>query len=66
MTNQLLSGPLATEGWMVMPKTNRLVIFDATYLHGVVPGRHTNPCPFERRLTFMIGELIMLMMIIIW
>ncbi len=42
---------------MVLPKLNRMVIFDAQYLHGVVPGRALNPLPHqnERRLTFMVG-----------
>ena len=36
-------------------KVNRLVVFDAKYLHGVIPGRGTNPDPNKRRLTFMVG-----------
>ena len=34
VTNQKLNGPLATDGWLVPPKKNRLVTFDAQYLHG--------------------------------
>lgn len=57
VTNQRLAGPLATEGWMVMPKVNRMVMFDSQYLHGVIPGRGCNPLPHQnqRRLTFMVG-----------
>lgn len=57
VTNQRLAGPLATEGYMVAPKTNRMVMFDAQYLHGVVPGRGPGPLPHanQRRLTFMVG-----------
>jgi hypothetical protein len=57
VTNQRLAGPLATEGYMVLPKTNRMVMFDAQYLHGVIPGRGLNPRPHnnQRRLTFMVG-----------
>ncbi len=57
VTNQRLAGPLATEGYMVLPKTNRAVMFDAQYLHGVIPGRANNPSPHTnaRRLTFMVG-----------
>ena len=51
MTNQRLSGPLATEGWMVMPKLNRLVMFDASYLHGVIPGRGLNPVLYANHTT---------------
>lgn len=40
VTDQLLGeGGLAQNGWLCFPKTNRLVLFDARYLHGVVPGR---------------------------
>ncbi len=42
-TNQRLaqddSRALASKGWMVAPKLNRMVTFDATVLHGVIPGR---------------------------
>ena len=57
VTNQRLAGPLATEGYMVLPKLNRMVMFDAQYLHGVIPGRGFNPDPHnnQRRLTFMVG-----------
>ena len=34
VTDQTLSGSLATQGWLVPPKRNRLAIFDAKYLHG--------------------------------
>ena len=42
---------------MVLPKTNRCVMFDAQYLHGVIPGRGANSSPHTnaRRLTFMVG-----------
>lgn len=55
VTNQVLNGPLATEGWLVPPKRNRLVTFDAKYLHGVVPGKGLTAQPTDRRLTFMVG-----------
>eukprot|EP01032_Pedospumella_encystans_P008580 gene8580-10166_t len=57
VTNQRLAGPLATEGYMVLPKSNRCVMFDAQYLHGVIPGRGVNSSPHSnaRRLTFMVG-----------
>ena len=34
MTDQLLGGPLASQGWLVYPKTNRVVCFDGRFLHG--------------------------------
>ena len=55
VTDQLLGGDLARNGWACFPKINRLVLFDARYLHGVVPGRGINPDPSRRRLTFMVG-----------
>eukprot|EP00596_Hydrurales_sp_CCMP1899_P010163 CAMPEP_0119037214 /NCGR_PEP_ID=MMETSP1177-20130426/5419_1 /TAXON_ID=2985 /ORGANISM="Ochromonas sp, Strain CCMP1899" /LENGTH=607 /DNA_ID=CAMNT_0006998151 /DNA_START=90 /DNA_END=1910 /DNA_ORIENTATION=+ len=55
ITDQLLGGKLAQNGWICFPKTNRLVLFDARYLHGVVPGRGVNPDPTKRRLTLMVG-----------
>jgi hypothetical protein len=48
ITDQLLGGKLAQNGWICFPKTNRLVLFDARYLHGVVPGRGVNPDPTKR------------------
>lgn len=72
MTNQtIMDKQLATKGWLAYPKTNRLVMFDAQYLHGVIPGKGLNPfpqrplpdnnasvfqeCSNTRRLTFMVG-----------
>ncbi len=55
VTNQLLKGDLATEGWLVPPKKNRLATFDAKYLHGVIPGRGPTTQSTDRRLTFMVG-----------
>lgn len=34
MTDQVLGGPLATQGWLAYPATNRVVFFDGRYLHG--------------------------------
>lgn len=38
MTDQALGTRLASKGWFVHPRTNRLAIFDARFLHGVLPG----------------------------
>ena len=43
VTDQLLSGALATKGWLVLPALNRVAVFDGRYLHGVIPGR--GACP---------------------
>jgi tetratricopeptide (TPR) repeat protein len=55
VTNQLLGGDLADKGWLIHPKKNRLAIFDASYLHGVVPGKGPVRDVNDRRITFMIG-----------
>ena len=36
---RLASHSLATKGWMCHPKLGRLVVFDGTVLHGVIPGK---------------------------
>jgi hypothetical protein len=50
MTNQYLEDTkLAARGWLAFPKLNRLVVFDGSYLHGVIPGRFqalVHPPPF--------------------
>jgi hypothetical protein len=64
VTDQLLSGALATKGWLVLPALNRVAVFDGRYLHGVIPGR--GACPPRapdaapegndpRRITLMIA-----------
>ena len=56
VTNQTLAGnELATLGWLCHPKQNRLCLFDAQFLHGVIPGKGPNPSSESRRLTFMVG-----------
>lgn len=30
---------LASHGWMVSPRVNRLTVFDGSVLHGVIPGK---------------------------
>jgi len=40
MTDQRLGDTeLAQNGWLAYPKRNRLVVFDGSVLHGVIPGR---------------------------
>ena len=61
VTDQVLSGNLATKGWLVLPELNRVAVFDGRYLHGVIPGRDvprgapaiagTSP----RRITLMVA-----------
>lgn len=52
---------LASKGYFVYPVANRLVVFDGTMLHGVVPGRGVPPMPTNangdplRRVTIMVA-----------
>ncbi|KAF6257420.1 hypothetical protein COO60DRAFT_1227496 [Scenedesmus sp. NREL 46B-D3] len=55
VTDQLLGGPLATKGWLAYPATNRFIMFDGKYLHGVIPGRGPSPAPDARRTTLMMA-----------
>ncbi|GFR51687.1 hypothetical protein Agub_g14130, partial [Astrephomene gubernaculifera] len=55
VTPQVLGGPLAPHGWLIYPRENRLGMFDATYLHGVLPGRGPSPRPGEFRITLMVA-----------
>mgnify|MGYP001104609757 FL=1 len=44
VTNQPFgSRKLADHGWLVSPSENRLVVFDGSMLHGVIPGRGLSP-----------------------
>jgi hypothetical protein len=53
VTNQrLTSTQLATQGWLAHPKEQRLVAFDGTVLHGVIPGKGVQP---GRRVTLMMA-----------
>jgi hypothetical protein len=70
ISNQLLNSSLGNTVYMVHPRENRLFVFNAKYLHGVIPGVGTIP-PFtsseidgrkgnadlleSRRLTLMVG-----------
>ncbi len=55
VTDQVLGGKLATEGWLSYPKVNRYTIFDGKVLHGVIPGVGATPRAGERRVTFMVA-----------
>jgi hypothetical protein len=44
VTNQRLAhSTLASQGWLVEPRTNRYLMFDGRYLHGVIPGPGPGP-----------------------
>lgn len=58
VTNQRLGGGLATEGYLCYPRAGRLCVFDAQYLHGVLPGRGPMPRAGRRRLTFMVSACV--------
>jgi hypothetical protein len=57
VSDQLLNQTLGTHTWLVHPKENRIVVFNAKYLHGVIPGVGEIPSKEvnDRRLTLMIG-----------
>ncbi|KAI9324854.1 hypothetical protein BDR26DRAFT_880471 [Obelidium mucronatum] len=56
VTNQRLGDPLADRGWMVESAVNRLVVFDGSVLHGVIPGKGFHPeATTARRTSFMIA-----------
>jgi len=55
VTNQRLSSDhLATKGWLAHPKSRRLVVFDGSVLHGVIPGKGVNATG-RRRVTLMMA-----------
>lgn len=44
VTDQPITGTgLAERGWATLPHTNRCLMFDGRYLHGVIPGRDVAP-----------------------
>jgi hypothetical protein len=48
-------GGLSNHGWLVCPKENRLVVFDGSLLHCVLPGSGVQTSPNARRITFMVA-----------
>ncbi|GAB5361570.1 hypothetical protein AAMO2058_000724200 [Amorphochlora amoebiformis] len=53
VTDQRRDQALATFGALAFPKVNRLVAFDGSVLHGVIPGVGYSPSAGARRVTFM-------------
>ncbi len=54
-TQRRCDSSLAREGHLAFPAYGRLVVFDGSVLHGVVPGRGASPAPGERRTTLMVA-----------
>jgi hypothetical protein len=54
ITNQRVGG-VTNHGWLVSPKENRLVVFDGSLLHCVLPGCGVHPSVDQRRITFMVA-----------
>jgi len=46
---------LAPDAFLLAPARNRLLAFDGSRLHGVVPGRGVSPQPGGRRVTLMVA-----------
>lgn len=57
ISDQILDQSIGSQAWVVSPKENRLFVFNAKYLHGVMPGVGSIPTGKidDRRLTFMVG-----------
>lgn len=62
VTTQTRQGPMADRGWLVHSKANRLVVFDGSVLHGVIPGNwHGRPLSaagdeaVNKRVTWMVA-----------
>jgi hypothetical protein len=54
ITDQRVGG-VTSKGWLVSPKTNRLVVFDGSLLHCVLPGCGVAALPGLHRTTFMVA-----------
>lgn len=54
ITDQRVGG-VTSEGWLVTPKENRLVVFDGSLLHCVLPGCGVASSAGQRRTTFMVA-----------
>ena len=54
VTDQQHANERVTHGWLAHPKTNRLVCFDGSLLHCVLPGAGAAPSREARRTTFMV------------
>jgi len=54
ITDQRVGG-VTNKGWLVSPKENRLVVFDGSLLHCVLPGCGVAHLPGQRRTTFMVA-----------
>ena len=57
ITDQQMTSPSprSHHGWMVQPRKNRLVCFNGSLLHCVLPGHGPSPSVDARRVTFMIA-----------
>ena len=54
ITDQRVGGT-TSKGWLVEPKANRLVVFDGSLLHCVLPGCGVHASADKRRITFMVA-----------
>jgi hypothetical protein len=49
------ASPLTHHGWLVHPAANRMVCFDGSLLHCVLPGQGPSPASDARRVTLMVA-----------
>jgi hypothetical protein len=54
-TQRLKDNHLCEYGWLCHPKEGRLLVFDGTVLHGVIPGKGVSPSVGQRRVTVMVA-----------
>jgi len=55
VTDQTIQNDAVSMGWLAHPATNRLITFDGSLLHCVLPGAGAAPSPEARRTTFMVA-----------
>mmetsp|Transcript_4168 Transcript_4168/g.9437 ORF Transcript_4168/g.9437 Transcript_4168/m.9437 type:complete len:525 (+) Transcript_4168:27-1601(+) len=55
VTDQTIKNGEVTMGWLARPATNRLITFDGSLLHSVLPGAGAAPSADARRTTFMVA-----------
>mmetsp|Transcript_64305 Transcript_64305/g.135067 ORF Transcript_64305/g.135067 Transcript_64305/m.135067 type:complete len:542 (+) Transcript_64305:115-1740(+) len=54
-TQRLGDSRLSNQGWLVFPRAGRICAFDASVLHGVVPGRGLKRSSEARRVSWMVA-----------
>lgn len=67
VANQRLGdAALASKGWIVHPRRNRLTVFDGTVLHGVIPGKGVTPQDVDEAVKRELGGRRVTVMLALW